>query len=167
LSANVHDGGFLACSALADSLGQRMTNIRFTRIDELSSGDVHGLIRELEQACGVLADNFSSSPLILFLMQCLYPTGAASKRVPISTACLVVAPLLDKTIGKLPDGDLRTLCVELSNASGRALEFYTGSKLASFLNKTIPKPPKPNKPTRRQARVERIAVRRNANRRHA
>jgi hypothetical protein len=46
-------------------------------------------------------------------------------------------PLLDTTIGKLPDGDLRRLCNELSAASGRALEFYSGSKLAAFLNKTV------------------------------
>ena len=75
-----------------------MTNIRFTRIDELSSGDIHELIRELEQACGIRAASFMALPLMHFLMQCLYPNGAASKRVPISTAHLPVAPLLDRTI---------------------------------------------------------------------
>jgi hypothetical protein len=111
------------------------------------------------------AANFASSPLMIFLMQCLYPTGDTSKRVPISTACLAVAPLLESTVGRLPDGDLRTLCMELSIASGHALEFYSGSKLVAFLNKTLPKPPKPKKLTARQSRLERIGLQRRANRR--
>lgn len=142
-----------------------MSEIRFARIDELSSGDVHKLIRELEQACGIRAADFASSPLMHFLIQCLYPSGDASKRVLISASYLAVAPLLDSTIGKLPDGDLRTLCGELSIASGHALEFYSGSNLATFLNKTLPKSPKPKKPTARQARLQRIALQRRANRR--
>jgi len=40
-----------------------MAEIRFTRIDELSSGDIHDLVRELEQACSIPAANFASSPL--------------------------------------------------------------------------------------------------------
>jgi hypothetical protein len=83
----------------------------------------------------------------------------------ISTAHLAVAPLLDSTVGKLPDGDVRTLCMELAIVSEHALEFYSGSKLAAFLSKTLPKLPKPKKPTARQSQRERIAVRRNANRR--
>jgi hypothetical protein len=71
------------------------SDIRFTRIDDLSNGDVHDFIRELEQACGIRAVAFTSLPLMHFLMQCLYPTGDASKRVPISTAHLAVAPALD------------------------------------------------------------------------
>ena len=103
-----------------------MSEIRFARMDELSGGDVHKLIRELEQACCIRAADFGSSPLMHFLVQCLYPSGDPSKRVPISTACVPVAPLLDDTIGKLPDGDLRTLCGELSIASGHALAQITG-----------------------------------------
>ena len=142
-----------------------MTEIRFARVDELSSGDVHALIRELEQACGIRAADFASMPLMHFLVQCVYPSGDSSVRVPISTAYLAVAPLLDATIGKLPDGDLRTLCTELSIASGHALEFYSGSKLAAFLNKTVPKLPKRKKPTARQSQLQRIALQRRANRR--
>jgi hypothetical protein len=141
------------------------SDIRFTRIDDLSNGDVHDFIRELEQACGIRAVAFTSLPLMHFLMQCLYPTGDASKRVPISTAHLAVAPALDSTARKLADGDLRTLCMELSIASGRALEFYSGSKLAPFLNKTLPKLAKPKKLTARQSQLQRIALQRRANRR--
>ena len=142
-----------------------MIEIRFTRLDQLSSGDVHALISELEQACGIRAADFASLPLMNFLTLCLYPSGDTSKRVSISTACLVMAPLLDTTIGKLPNGDLRTLCSELSIASDRALEFYSGSKLAAFLNKTLPKLAKPKKLTAGQSRRERIALLRRANRR--
>ena len=98
-----------------------------------------------------------------FLVQCLYPSGDTAQRVPISTALLPVAPLLDSTVGKLPDGDVRTLCLELAVASGRALEFYAGSKLSAFLNKTLPKLPKPKKPTEKQRRRDALAMQRRRN----
>ena len=142
-----------------------MSEIRFSYLGDLSGGDVQALIRELEQACGVTSSHLASSPLLHFLVLCVYPGHDPGKRVPISSACLAVAPLLDCTVGKLPDGDLRTLCAELATASGRALEFYHGSKLAAFLNKTIPKQPKTKKPTARQAANQRIAMTRRANRR--
>jgi hypothetical protein len=142
-----------------------MPEIRFSQLNDLSSGDIHALIRELEHACGLPSSHLASSPLIHYLMQCVYPNGDPAQRVPISTAFLPVAPLLDSTVGKLPDGDVRTLCSELAAASGRALEFYAGSKLSAFLNKTLPKLPKPKKPTARQAARERIAMQRRANRR--
>lgn len=142
-----------------------MSEVQFTPINQLTDSDVHALIRELEEACGISATGFLSAPLMLFLTQCFYPDGAASRCVRISSSYLAFAPLLDSTVGKLPDGDLRTLCMELAIAAGRALEFYSGSKLAAFLNKTVPKPPKPKKLTAQQSRWERVAKQRRANRR--
>ena len=148
-----------------------MSEIRFSLIGEISDHNLRAAIRELEIACEVSSDQIDTSPIIHFLMLCVYPGPEPGKRVPISTECMASAPLLDCKVGKLPDGDLRDLCAELAVANRAApinrrnIDFYNGSKLAAFFNKTIPKQDRPNKPTANQARRERIVMRRRENRR--
>ena len=148
-----------------------MSEIRFSLIGEISDPELRAAIQELEIACDVSSDQIDASPIIHFLMLCVYPGPEFGKRVPISTECMASAPLLESKVGKLQDGDLRTLCAELAAANRAAplnrrnIDFYNGSKLAAFLNKTIPKQDRPKKPTANQARMNRIVMQRRENRR--
>ncbi len=140
-----------------------MSDFLNTRLGEIRSGEILALIEELEHACPVGSRHFVGSPLIHFLTQCVYPGGGAGKRVPLSTALVADAPILDSRAGKL-DGDLYDLCAELALRNDAALKFYQGNKLAVFFNKTLPKYAAPKKPTARQQRSDAVARQRRANR---
>ena len=101
--------------------------------------------------------------LITFLVQCLYPQGAA-KRIPITTALAASTPLLESRVGKLSNGALRDLCGELALLANTALEFFNGNKIYVLLNKAIPKLPKPKKPTAKQQLWDAVFQRRRSNR---
>jgi hypothetical protein len=141
-----------------------MSEIRFRRVGEIGDPNLLALIDELEWAAGVPSAEFLSLPLGFFLTQCVYPTGEPETRIPISSAGLPLAPLLDSKVGRLPDGELRTLCAELASTSGRALEFFHDSTLAAFLNGTIPKLEPAGKRTADEMRRDRVVMRRRANR---
>ena len=96
-------------------------------------------------------------------MQFTYPHGP-EKRVPINLALALDTPILESKVGRLPDGDLRDLCNELAKLSGKALEFYQGSKVFMLLNKTLPKHTPPKKLTALQSRRAAVDRQRRTNR---
>jgi len=134
------------------------------KVGKIRDGELLALIEELEHACPVGSRHFLNLPLIHFLTQCVYPAGASEKRVTLKTDLAAHTPILDTRVGKLPDGDLRSLCAELALRQNTALEFYNGNKLVVFLNKTLPKHPRPKKPTAKRSRMNSIAMQRRLNR---
>jgi hypothetical protein len=141
-----------------------MSEFLNTRLGTIHRGEILDLVDELESVCQVSSADFVNSPLIHFLTQCVYPMGASQKRKPISTGSVAIAPLLESKVGKLPDGDLHDFCTELALRNNTALEWYSGNKLAVFLNKTLPEFALPKRPTAKRSRVDAVAMQRRSNR---
>lgn len=139
-----------------------MSTFLQTYTERLKSREILELCEELQAVCGVGLLSFRGHPLLFFLQQCVYPRGASEKRVPISTAHVAISPWLESRVGKLPDGDLRDLCTELTSG-GRALEFYQGNKLAIFLNKILPKHESAKKRSTKQSRWDAVVRQRRSN----
>jgi hypothetical protein len=116
-----------------------MSQVLDTRLNEIRDANLSAMIVELEAVCLVPSSYFLEQPLRFYLNQCVYPKGAGTQRVPISTASAACSPLLETRIGKLSDGPIFDLCMELSMRHGTALEFSLGKKLVTFLNLTLPK----------------------------
>jgi hypothetical protein len=134
-----------------------------TKVANITDDEILALIRELEQACPVGSRDFLNVPFLLFLTQCVYPSGAV-KRVPITTQYVPSAPLLESRVGKLPDGPLRDLCGELALLSKEALEFFSGNKIYVLLNKTLPKNLSGKKPSDKHRRWDTVVRQRRSNR---
>ena len=141
-----------------------MSNFLNTRLETVRSGEILSLIEALDAACGERSPHFLGSPLRFYLTACVYPQGAGTKRVKISTAH-VLDSLLDTKVGKLELGDLRDLCNELAIANGKALELCLGEKLVTFLNRTIDVHKPAKGPTELQQRREAVVQQRRKNRR--
>lgn len=75
-----------------------------------------------------------------FLLMCVYPDYPRTKRFRISTDT-AISPLLETRVGKLPDGPIFDLCMEVSVWGETAREFSHGRKLVTLLNERIPKFP--------------------------
>ena len=142
-----------------------MTKLLNTNLSDIHDGDILAVVEELEAVCPVGSRHFLNLPLRMFLTQCVYPGGTGTKRIPISTATVAISPLLESTIGKLPDGALFDLCREIATADGIAREFSHGQKLCVFLSRTIDKYTPSKAPTERQRRINNIVQRRRNNRR--
>ncbi len=139
-----------------------MNGLLQTKVGEIKDQEILALIGELEHACPVGSEHFASSPLLFFLTQCVLPDGF--KHVPITTAHVPLATLLESRVGKLPDGPLRDLCDELARSSGKALEFFSGNKVYVLLNKTLPKKRGTKPPKDTQRRWEDVVRQRRSNR---
>ena len=142
-----------------------MSQILNTKLNDIRDGNILALVEELEAVCPVSSRNFGDFPLRFFLTQCVYPAGAGTKRVPISTSTVALSPLLESTIGKLPDGDLFNICHEIASADGVAREFSHGQKLYAFLSRTIDKYTPTKAPTATQRRKDALARTRRNNKR--
>lgn len=142
-----------------------MSTLLNTSLGDIREDDILALVAELEAICPIAAAQFRGLPLRFFLTQCVYPNGAGTKRVPISTANVPLSPLLEMPVGKLPSGALYELCREISVCDGKAREFSHGQKLVTFLSRAIDKcaPNKPSSETKR--RKDGIALTRRNNRR--
>jgi len=135
-----------------------------TKVANTEADELLALIRELEDACSIGSEGFADSPLIHFLTQCVYPEGATGGRASITTKFAASAPLLESRVGKLSDGPLRNLCVELASLANESLEFFGGSKVYMLLNKALPRFSSARQ-TEKQKRWDAVIHQRRSNRR--
>lgn len=142
-----------------------MSDLLNTKLSHIRDGNILALVEELEAVCSTLSHRFLDLPLRFFLTQCVYPRGAGTKRVRISTETVALSPLLESSIGKLPDGELFDLCREIATADGVAREFSHGQKLANFLSRTIDKYDPTKGLSNKQERLDRLARTRRSNKR--
>ena len=140
-----------------------MSKLLHTLVQDIHAGDILSLLDELEHAIPVVSRTALRIPLVNLLTQFVYPKGFG-KREPIKLDLALHTPILETPIGKFPDGDLRSLCTELAATTEKALEFYHGSKMYVFLNKTLPKYAMPRQPTALQKRWDAVTRQRRANR---
>ena len=140
-----------------------MSSLLQTLVREIHDGDLLALLDELECAVPVASRMALRIPLIGLLMQFVYPYGP-EKRIPITLDSVLETPILETRVGKLPDGSLRELCMELAVLSGRALEFYQGCKVYVLLNKAIPRHVASKKPSANALRWEAVVRQRRSNR---
>lgn len=69
-----------------------MSEIRFTRMDELNSGDIHDVIRELEQTCNVMPTPLVASDCKGFSCASIYSNSSGyGPKLPVS--CVSVAQI--------------------------------------------------------------------------
>jgi hypothetical protein len=112
-----------------------------TRLSEISDPGILTLLKELESTGSASSAAMSKLPLTLFLQQALYPLGTLGKRKKIDARLFLDDALLNQTLRKLSTEEphVFALCEELARQKGESLEFHLGQKLATFLNRSLPK----------------------------
>lgn len=111
------------------------------KVEELESGDIGVLLRELSALRGVPIHGL----VIHVLDHALYPHGDG-RRVPFTKSELKTEYFLPMKVRKLLENDIYRLCIDLVSMSGKGhIENYHGLNLFTFFNRTVPKTQKRNK----------------------
>jgi len=102
-------------------------------IGKIADPDLNALIDELADAAGVQRRTCCALPFLPFLMLCVHPGGAGSKRVPLHPS-RTRPGLLETPIQKIESPVIHELCGELAGILYESLEMRITKKLMTFLN---------------------------------
>jgi hypothetical protein len=104
---------------------------------KIEDADFRQLIIEMLNAVGWSEDtDLARFNFVPFLVNCQYPQGAGTKRVPFDRR-YTVPGYLETKLGKISSPSILRLCQELAVINGDDLEMISGKTLMSFLNSIV------------------------------
>lgn len=108
------------------------------RLSDLRDRDLLGLIAELDHVTGLRYRNSDALPLQPYLVLCLYPQGAGTKRKSLDSKC---APpgFLTTRLDRISSESIQLLCQDLAVRAGEGIEMHASHKLLTFLNSVLRK----------------------------
>ena len=114
------------------------------RLCDLRDRDLLGLILELDHVTGLHYGDSGTLALQPYLMLCLYPQGAGTRRKSMDSKC---APpgLLTTRVDRISSESIQRLCKDLASRAGEGIETHASRKLLTFLNFVLRKLPNPRK----------------------